>query len=69
MGELKFSGNSLRVRRTHLLYHGTLLYDFSLGRDWSLPGRAAAAAGVSSAAAPRGLRDELAGRPRGVPAP
>ena len=31
MGELKFSGNSLRVRRTHLLYHGTLLYDFSLG--------------------------------------
>jgi lipoate-protein ligase A len=26
----KFSGNSLRVRRTHLLYHGTLLYDFPL---------------------------------------
>jgi lipoate-protein ligase A len=24
----KFSGNSLRVRRTHLLYHGTILYDF-----------------------------------------
>jgi lipoate-protein ligase A len=27
---LKFSGNSLRVKRTHLLYHGTLLYDFDL---------------------------------------
>lgn len=26
----KFSGNSLRCRRTHLLYHGTLLYDFPL---------------------------------------
>lgn len=24
----KFSGNSLRVKRTHCLYHGTLLYDF-----------------------------------------
>lgn len=26
----KFSGNSLRIRRTHLLYHGTVLYDFPL---------------------------------------
>ncbi|MGI9518974.1 MAG: lipoate--protein ligase family protein [Pirellulaceae bacterium] len=26
----KFSGNSLRCRRNSLLYHGTLLYDFSL---------------------------------------
>jgi lipoate-protein ligase A len=26
----KFSGNSLRVRREHLLYHGSLLYDFPL---------------------------------------
>jgi lipoate-protein ligase A len=26
----KFSGNSLRVRRTHFLYHGTILYDFPL---------------------------------------
>jgi len=26
----KFSGNSLRIKRTHLLYHGTLLYDFDL---------------------------------------
>ncbi len=26
----KFSGNSLRVRRRYILYHGTLLYDFSL---------------------------------------
>ena len=30
VGERKFSGNSLRVKRTHLLYHGTLLYDFPL---------------------------------------
>lgn len=29
-GDLKFSGNSMRVKRTHLLYHGTLLYDFPL---------------------------------------
>lgn len=28
LGRQKFSGNSLRCRRTHLLYHGTLLYDF-----------------------------------------
>jgi lipoate-protein ligase A len=26
----KFSGNSLRIKRTHLLYHGTLLYGFDL---------------------------------------
>lgn len=26
----KFSGNSMRCRREHLLYHGTLLYDFPL---------------------------------------
>lgn len=26
----KFSGNSLRCKRTHILYHGTLLYDFPL---------------------------------------
>jgi lipoate-protein ligase A len=30
VGERKFSGNSLRVKREHLLYHGTLLYDFPL---------------------------------------
>jgi lipoate-protein ligase A len=29
-GERKFSGNSLRCRRDHLLYHGTVLYDFPL---------------------------------------
>lgn len=28
LGGKKFSGNSLRVRRTHLLYHGTILYNF-----------------------------------------
>lgn len=26
----KFSGNSLRIARGHLLYHGTILYDFDL---------------------------------------
>lgn len=26
----KFSGNSLRIARKHLLYHGTILYDFDL---------------------------------------
>jgi lipoate---protein ligase len=30
IGERKFSGNSLRLKRNHLLYHGTLLYDFPL---------------------------------------
>lgn len=28
--ELKFSGNSVRCKRRHFLYHGTLLYDFDL---------------------------------------
>ena len=28
----KFSGNSLRCKRTHLLYHGTILYDFALSQ-------------------------------------
>lgn len=38
----KFSGNSLRCKRTHLLYHGTLLYDFPLdliGRCLAMPSR------------------------------
>ncbi|MEW4455178.1 lipoate--protein ligase family protein [Bremerella sp. JC817] len=26
----KFSGNSLRCKRSHLIYHGTILYDFDL---------------------------------------
>ncbi len=30
LGERKFSGNSLRVKRQNLLYHGTILYDFPL---------------------------------------
>ncbi|MBM4000916.1 MAG: lipoate--protein ligase family protein [Planctomycetes bacterium] len=29
-GDSKISGNSLRCKRTHLLYHGTLLYAFDL---------------------------------------
>ncbi len=31
LGDDKFSGNSIRMKQTHLLYHGTLLYDFPLG--------------------------------------
>lgn len=30
LADHKFSGNSLRCRRTHFLYHGTILYDFPL---------------------------------------
>ena len=30
MLDRKFSGNSVRRKRSHLLYHGTLLYDFPL---------------------------------------
>jgi lipoate-protein ligase A len=30
VGDRKVSGNSVRCRREHLLYHGTILYDFSL---------------------------------------
>jgi lipoate-protein ligase A len=28
VGDSKFSGNSIRAKRDHLLYHGTLLYNF-----------------------------------------
>jgi len=30
IGRTKFSGNSVRSKRDHFLYHGTLLYDFPL---------------------------------------
>jgi lipoate-protein ligase A len=30
IGGLKFSGNAVRCKRDHFLYHGTLLYDFEL---------------------------------------
>ena len=32
VGDRKVSGNSLRIKRRHILYHGTLLYDFPLDR-------------------------------------
>ncbi|MHB8863674.1 MAG: lipoate--protein ligase family protein [Pirellulaceae bacterium] len=41
-GDRKFSGNSLRCKREHLLYHGTILYDFPLeliGRCLKVPPR------------------------------
>jgi len=31
-GGLKFSGNAQQRKRSHLLHHGTLLYDFDLSR-------------------------------------
>jgi lipoate-protein ligase A len=30
VNDRKFSGNALRITRQHLLYHGTILYDFDL---------------------------------------
>jgi lipoate-protein ligase A len=36
LGEKKFSGNSLRCKRGHFLYHGTLLYRFPLEEISSL---------------------------------
>jgi lipoate---protein ligase len=42
LGECKVSGNSVRAKREHLLYHGTLLYDFPLeliGRCLRMPPR------------------------------
>jgi len=30
LGDRKFSGNSLRIKQRHLLYHGTILHDFPL---------------------------------------
>ncbi len=30
LGQMKFSGNSLRCKRQSILYHGTILYDFDL---------------------------------------
>ena len=30
LGRWKFSGNSLRCKRTHFLYHGTILYQFPI---------------------------------------
>ena len=32
IGDRKFSGNSIRAKRKHLLYHGTLLYGFPLAQ-------------------------------------
>jgi len=42
IGDLKFSGNSVRCKRNTLLYHGTILYDFDLsliGELLSMPPR------------------------------
>lgn len=42
IGDLKFSGNSVRCKRDHVLYHGTLLYDFRLdliGQCLKMPSR------------------------------
>jgi lipoate-protein ligase A len=42
VGDRKFSGNSLRLKRENLLYHGTILYDFpleSIDRYLAMPPR------------------------------
>jgi lipoate-protein ligase A len=42
LGDRKVSGNSMRCKRDHLLYHGTLLYGFDLnlmGRFLRMPPR------------------------------
>ncbi|HTQ38848.1 MAG TPA: lipoate--protein ligase family protein [Pirellulales bacterium] len=42
LGDKKFSGNSLRCKRSHFLYHGTLLYSFPLekiGELLNMPAR------------------------------
>lgn len=42
LGQRKISGNSVRVKRSHMLYHGTLLYNFPLeliGRCLAMPPR------------------------------
>jgi lipoate-protein ligase A len=42
IGDKKVSGNSVRVKRRHLLYHGTLLYDFPrelIGQCLAMPPR------------------------------
>jgi lipoate-protein ligase A len=42
LGDKKFSGNSLRCKRSHFLYHGTLLYRFPLdqiGKFLKIPAR------------------------------
>ena len=36
----KISGNALRIKREHFLYHGTLLYDFDLAAHWPIAGHA-----------------------------
>jgi len=36
----KFSGNALRIKRNHFLYHGTLLYNFDLNQLGKLLGNA-----------------------------
>ena len=67
LGGRKVSGNSLRAKREHLLYHGTLLYDFPLeliARCLAMPPRAA---GLSRGPAARGLPGEPAAAGRRAP--
>ena len=56
IGELKFSGNSVRCKRDTLLYHGTMLYDFDLSLIDELSADAAAPARLSARSAARGVR-------------
>ena len=58
----KFSGNAVRCRRTHMLYHGTVLYDFDLElveACLAMPSRACPT--TAAAAIIAGLRHQPAG--------
>ena len=64
--DFKFSGNSLRCKRTHLLYHGTLLYDFNLthiGRYLKSPPRRTR---LSIRPRSRGVRPQFAAGTRSI---
>ena len=60
IGDRKFSGNSLRMKRAHLLYHGTLLYGFPLELIGDMPRPSAARAGVSGGPPASRLHHQLA---------
>ena len=67
VADRKVSGNSLRVKRRHLLYHGTLLIRFPLGVDRPGALDAAAAAWISPASFARRLRGQSSLIGRGDP--
>ena len=59
IGERKISGNSLRCKRRHLLYHGTVLYDFPLEKISTLLGTPPRMPDYREAARTRRIRDQF----------